>query len=77
MKEDDNSTQAPPQTTEMSNVPNLPAMTGAVPIEQTQQSSALPLDMDLTITDSELTDILQDMDMDFGTDLQGGSASVP
>ncbi len=36
--------------------------------------SALPLDMDMGITDSEINDILQDMDFDFGDTLDSGIA---
>ncbi len=37
------------------------------------QISAMPLDIDLGITDSEITDILQDMDFDFGQTEDGGA----
>lgn len=43
----------------------LPSTSAA---EDAQQPAVLPLDMDMTITDGELTDILKDMDFDFGID---------
>lgn len=50
--------------------------------EMQQPAAVLPLDMEVTLTDGELTDILHDMDFDFGTDSQptdpivGGSNAV-
>jgi hypothetical protein len=45
--------------------------TGTTPVvAETQQPDVLPLDMEVTLTDGELTDILQDMNFDFGDDSQ-------
>lgn len=48
----------------------VPPSTSAT--EEAQQLAAMPLDIDMNITDGELTDILQDMDFDFGDQVSFG-----